>query len=400
MAKRRGSGEGGLFQRADGMWVGSVEVAGPEGKRAQKRVYAKTRAACRDKLKALQDDIEQGHVPVSSKVTVGKWMRHWLDTIHGPTVRPNTRDFYDEAIRLHITPHIGTRPLGKLTADDVRGMLRDIESSRNRQRAHQTLNLGLKAAVVDKLLKYNVCEAVAKPGHTAEVRQAFSAADAKRIIRAGLNTAHPTRWAAAFLTGARQAELLGLEWSRVNLDEGWVDLAWQLQQLKKAHGCGGTCGRDRPSYCPQARWDFADGFEYRECYRSLVFTRPKTAAGTRVIPLLPAMVEMLKLEQDRGPNPHNLVWHHDDGRPIAPKTDRAAWQQLLIDAGVTTPGKPIALHSARHSTATLLQDAGVPQETRMRLMGQSSEAAHRGYIHVDQSQVRAALTNLSGLLDA
>lgn len=40
MAKRRAAGEGGLFQRADGMWVGSVEIRSMDGVRRQKRVNA------------------------------------------------------------------------------------------------------------------------------------------------------------------------------------------------------------------------------------------------------------------------------------------------------------------------------------------------------------------------
>ena len=94
------------------------------------------------------------------------------------------------------------------------------------------------------------------------------------------------------------------------------DFAWQLQQLKRVHGCGEPdsdkkypCGRnDRPGYCPQAHWDLPDGYEYRECYRSLLWTRPKSSAGTRIVPIVPPLLAMLKQRAKRtGPNPHNLV---------------------------------------------------------------------------------------------
>lgn len=399
-----------MFQRADGIWVGSVEIPSEDGKRRQKRVYAAKWAACKQKLKDLRDDIEAGFIPVSGSATVATWMPHWLDTIHGPTVRPKTKQFYDSAIRLHIVPAIGSKKLKDLTPEHVRGMLRSVDSSRNKQQAYQTLQLGLKAAMVNGLVKRNVCEAVAKPKHLTNTRDAFTVDEAKLIIRTAIEVeasrdiskgepALATRYAAAFLSGARKAELLGLEWNRVDLDNGVMDLSRQLQQLTKAHGCGGTCGKARPSACPQAHWNFEDGFEYWECQGSMVWTRPKTATGVRVVPIIPGLVEMLRKHAELvEPNPHGLVWHHPDGRPISEKDDHTAWQKLLRQADLTAEGETIPLHSARHSTATMLQAAGVPEEVRMQIMGQSSVAAHRGYVHVDQTQTRAALANLGELL--
>lgn len=419
--KRRAAGDGGLFQRADGMWCGVVDIPTSDGSRKQKRVYSKDYGNARDKLDELKRSVEQGIIP-STTMTVGKWLDYWLTEVHGPHVRPKTYQFYEEAVRIHLKPAIGKKRLDRLTPQDVRVMLGTVNTPRNKQRAHQVLSLALKAAVVDGMVIRNVCEAVRKPKHLPAARSAFTAAQARTIIRAAIdheakldaNPGEPavaTRWAAAFLTGARQAELLGLEWSRVDLERGTADFAWQLQQLTKVHGCGepapdGTypceinrAKRARAAYCPDARWDFEDGFDYRDCYKSLVWTRPKTRTGKRVVPLLPGLVEMLRVHADRSePNPHDLVWHHPDGRPVSPTTDHELWQALLVEAGITAKGVTVPLHAARHSTATLLLESGVPEEVRMAIMGQSSVAAHRGYIHVDQTQARTAIGHLSDLL--
>src|SRR5699024_10458174 len=102
-----------------------------------------------------------------------------------------------------------------------------------------------------------------------------------------------TRWASALWTGARPAELRGLTWDRVDLDAGVFDLSWQLKQMSKTHGCGarkddGTwpCGRKRVSYCPSARWEFPAHIEYRECSGAMIWTRPKTGAGLRIVPIV------------------------------------------------------------------------------------------------------------------
>jgi integrase len=379
-------------------------------------VYAAKYKDCKQKLKELRDDIEAGFIPVSGSATVATWMPHWLETIHGPHVRPKTKQFYEAAIRLHIVPAIGSKKLKDLTPEDVRKMLRSVTASRNKQQAYQTLQLGLKAAMVNGLVKRNVCEAVIKPKHLTKTRDAFTVDEAKTIIRAAIDIeasrdatqgepAVATRYAAAFLSGARQAELLGLEWNRVDLEKRTMDLSWQLQQLKKVHSCGAPvagmypCKRVRPSYCPDAKWDFEDGFDFRPCYKSLVWTRPKTQSGVRKVRIIPGLAAMLREHQKVAePNPYGLVWHHTDGRPLSPTDDHELWQHLLQTAGITAEGETIPLHSARHSTATMLQAQGVSEEVRMKIMGQSSVAAHRGYLHIDDTQTSAALDTLGELL--
>lgn len=410
MSKTRRSpyGDGGLFKRADGMWVGTVEIPSADGRRRQKRIYSKHKAEAKRKRDDLRAEVAKGIIPVSSTTTVAVWLRRWADEIKKPHVRPNTFDWYDEAIRLHITPHIGTRKLKLLTPEDVRFMLRQASTPANAQRAHKTLKMALKDAMTEGLIARNVAEAVERPKHLKQTRGVLASDAAKTVIRAAIKlddeagAALATRWVAGFLTGARPAELLGLEWDRVDLDAGLLDLSWQLQQVDKAHGCGdkqgdaNPCGKRRASFCPQARWDLPADFEYRECVGTLLWTKPKTAAGTRIVPIVePLRVMLEKHRQRAGPNPHNLVWHRPDGRPLTRHDDARYWGAVLAAANLPK----VDVYAIRHSTATLLQELGVAEETRMAIMGQSSVAAHRAYIHVDQShQAKTALGKLEGLL--
>jgi hypothetical protein len=51
MAKRRGNGEGGIYQReSDGKWCASVDLGFVNGKRRRKVIYGKTRKEVADKL--------------------------------------------------------------------------------------------------------------------------------------------------------------------------------------------------------------------------------------------------------------------------------------------------------------------------------------------------------------
>jgi integrase len=411
--KRRTRGDGALFKRkSDDMWVGGVEIPSADGRRRQKRVYAKDFKTAKRKLDELRAEVAKGIIPVSSTTTVAVWLRYWVDEIKKPNVRPNTYDWYEEAIRLHIVPHIGTtKKLKALTPQDIRDMLAKANTPANAQRAHKTLKLSLKGAVVEGLIGRNVAEAVAKPEHVKQLRGALSVDDAKLAIRTAIDLQErhsdetapllATRWAAAFLTGARPAELLGLEWDRVDLDTGLFDLAWQLQQVDRAHGCGEPtgdaypCGKKRPTFCTNPQWELPASFEKRECLGSLLWTRPKTSAGTRIVPIVAPLRAMLEQHRDvAGPNPHNLVWHRLDGHPITRHDDGGQWR-IVLDAAKLPH---VDVYAARHTAATLLQKLGVPEETRMEIMGQSSAAAHQMYVHVDKTQTRAALDKLEQLL--
>jgi integrase len=255
-------------------------------------------------------------------------------------------------------------------------------SDRFAQLAHAVLGKALKQATVEGLIPRNPMDAVEPPRYVPKTRQAFSAEIAAHIIATAYRHSDEmvaTRMAMAFLTGARRGELLGLEWDRVNLDEGWIDLAWQLQRLPKDYAPG-------------------PGVEARRIAGTLWWTRPKSEAGKRVLPIYhlpPLMAALAGLYGHIQPyNPHGLVFHHDDGRPISPEEHYADWKALLQAAGVAH----VPMHTIRHTTTTLLRKAGVPLDIRMRITGHSSVEAHSAYVHLEREDDALALGNLSALM--
>ncbi|MGB9303496.1 MAG: N-terminal phage integrase SAM-like domain-containing protein [Mycobacterium sp.] len=150
--------------------MGTVEIPSADGRRRQRRVYAKQKAEAKRKRDDLRAEVAKGIIPVCSTTTVAVWLRRWADEIKKPHVRPNTFDWYDEAIRLHITPHIGSRKLKLLTPEDVRFMLRQATTPANAQRAHKTLKMALKDAMTEGLVARNVAEAVQRPKHLKQTR--------------------------------------------------------------------------------------------------------------------------------------------------------------------------------------------------------------------------------------
>lgn len=378
------NGFGSIYKRADGMWIGAISIPGEDGKLRRKTVSAKDRNALLEKFSKLRAEIDAGVVVLTPASTVGVWLDHWLEDIVTPHKTPMTVRSYEQVIRLYIKPHIGTKRLNRLTADQVRSMEKAAQkkSPRFAQLAHAVLSKALNQALKDGKITRNPILAVDPPKYLPKVRSAFSAQVATRLIQTAFARGHieGTMFATAFTTGTRRGELIGLEWDRVDLEKGIVDLGWQLLRMKKD-------------------WVKPEGFEARQLGTStLWWTKPKSKAGSRIVPLLPLMVEALKAlkKLDTGENPHNLVWHHADGRPITPETFHAAWKELLTEAEVDDA----PAHSVRHTCATLLQAAGVDDQTRELLLGHSSAAVTRAYVHIDTTRQRAAVGGLAELMPA
>lgn len=404
--KRRGKGDGTLFKRADGLWVGGIEIDTADGNRRRKTVSSKNRNEALRKLRELKAMVDAGIVPGTGSVKVSKYLDEWLVKVHRNRVKPSVYPGDRRTVNNHIKPHIGGRRLDRLTPQDVRNMVTDVQTSstRNAQRAYALLRTALEDAVRDGLVGRNVVRAVDPPKHVGKVHPAFTPPVSLHIIRtaeASSDETWATRWAAGFMTGVRESELLGLEWDRVNLDTDLLDISWQLQDLQKAHGCGAPvdgkypCGRVKMSFCPQAHWDFPPGFEYRLCARNLVWTRPKTARSTRGIPIIPPLHVMLeRLRDSDGFNPHNLVFHHPDGAPITQSQDQKAWKALLIRAGIPHARQ----HTLRRTAATLLRAAQVDEQTRMELFGHASADVQRMYAGPGLELSRAAMGKLADIL--
>jgi integrase len=411
---RRGPGDGTLFKDSRGYWVGGVEFPpGPNGKRRYKRVVRKDRNEAIKALRKLQADVASGNIATTPDTTVAKWIDYWLTNIQRNRVKPSTFKSYEATARLYVIPNLGEKKVSRLTPADVRSMLAALQGSttrrgnsgtRNAQKAHQLLHKAIADAVREGIVTRNVANIVDKPAHIKTKRGAFSFEVSTHIIKTAIeagNDMWAARWMLGFTTGERECEVLGLTWDRVDLELGEIDTSWQLQPHQKTHGCGQPqdgsypCGYKRVSFCPQAHWDFPPGFEWQPCEGTLIFTRPKSAAGIRRVPLTAGMLAALRiLKSNEGRNPHNLVFHHSDGKPISQDQDQKAWKHLLERAGVQHVGQ----HVMRDSCATLLMESGVDGHIVQSILGHSDVVTTRGYQHVNLALARSALTNLNALI--
>ena len=160
MGARRGKGDGSIYRRQDGVWIGAIELGWINGKRSRRVISASTRGEVVKRLRALQLVIAQGITPASDRLTVGEYLNGWVTNRIPGTITTRTESLYERAVKIYIEPSIGKLRLNRLTPSDVTRMLQDLESKgyspATRRMARATLRRALRMAEQDGILLRNV----------------------------------------------------------------------------------------------------------------------------------------------------------------------------------------------------------------------------------------------------
>jgi integrase len=160
VARKRGSGEGGISRRKDGRWEGRYTVDTPSG-RERRSVYGKTRKEAAQRLAqaiATKDGAVHRAVP---GVTVRGFLVQYEDAIRD-TVKRRSLETYQDIARLHLIPAFGSTKLENLTREQVQRMYSEKRdgglSAARVRRIYGVLCSALNCAVRWRLVGHNVCK--------------------------------------------------------------------------------------------------------------------------------------------------------------------------------------------------------------------------------------------------
>lgn len=399
--QRRAKGTGSVYQRSsDNMWCAVIELPREGTKRRKKMIVRARKQDVLTEKRRLEKELARAGDLVTSSPTLAMWLDTWIDRKSRSSLKPRTATTYRGYIDRYIKPTIGRIRLDKLTAAHVErlhdAMTTQGLSSTTALQAHRILAKALTDAERAGKVTRNVATLTDAPRKAYAPRDALTADEARTLLLSvASDPAQAAGWAVALLAGLRQGERLGLTRDAIDLDTGILTVSWQLQRLKWQHGCRkAPCGLT-PTRCPERTVAIPSDQEAKRVHGGLWMTRPKSSTGWREVPLAAPLHAALTLYLEQTtPGDQGLIFHNADGRPIDPSRDSAAWHAALDAAGLP----PVPLHSARHTTSTLLFKLGVTEQTRMKILGHSSAAVTRNYTHVADEETRDAMVRLGGLI--
>jgi integrase len=234
--KRRIKGEGSLFfNKTKGLYIARAIVGyHPDGRVRYKECSGRTKIEALEKKREAEKKGARGLD--KEKTTLGEYLDRWLTDAVKPSVEETTYASYERCVRKHIKPRIGGFPLGELSATHVQGFFAELHkdevSGGNAKKVGEVLSSALEQAVRDGLIPVSPASSVTKPKAERKEIQPFTSEEVKRILAAAASHRLHALFALAAGTGAREGELLALNWSDVDFKEGTLSIRKSLAQVK------------------------------------------------------------------------------------------------------------------------------------------------------------------------
>jgi integrase len=403
--RARANGEGSIFPYRNG-FAAYVWVTKPDGKRTRKYVYGKTRELVHDKWIKLHQQAKAG--PVATSVpTVAAFLTYWLSEIIEPNRAPLTYATYETFVRRYIAPGLGTKRLDRLHSRDVQTWInqvartcqccaqgKDAARAKDKRRCcsvgrccgatpstrtvsdiRATLRAALSHAQAEDLITKNPASAVTLATVRRRRGKSWTSDEARKFLESARRDADPlyAAYALVLVVGLRKGESLGLTWDNVDLDAGELTVGRQLQRVR-----GQLLHRDT-----------------------------KTQASDAVLPLPDICVAALRLRKAQRVEARSLagkLWHESDmvfttryGTPIEPRNFQRSWQARCTNAGL----RPITVHDARRTCASLLADLDVHPRVAMQVLRHARfSVTMEIYTQVSSKATREALKRLGDSLDS
>ena len=371
MGKRRPSGDGMVRKREDGRWEGRIVIGHKEnGDPIFRYLSAGSQKALVERLNRERNIYQGVDLTEDSRMTLGEWLDRWLEERVAPSVRESTLESYRYHIRHHIKPRLGSKPIGKITADDVQKLYREVQncgriqedpvwghalSGSTVRRLHGVFHLAMDAAVRAHLIPKNPTEGVTLPKKETVPKQVLNDAQLERFMKEVQND---PIWHDFFYTelttGLRQGEICGLMWSDFDEAHGTLSVRRTLHIQK-----GGR----------------------------LVAGETKTGTGKRTITLPPSTAGLLA---QRKKSSYSQWIFPNPLRPEQPANPNAAYNHLktlLKRAGLPS----IRFHDLRHTFATHALASGVDAKTLSGILGHTQASFTLDtYTHVTGDMQRQA----------
>jgi integrase len=291
---------------------------------------------------------DRGERVVSSNATFAEIAQAWLEA--QTQLRPRTREWYDVALRRHVSPRLGSRRVSTITEDDVARLVAEMragvyyEEQQGRlvkkQRASGYAGWTIRGVLVplSRVLTFAVrrgllaanpvsrLERGERPKVGRREKRVLSAEEIAALLDASL-PGYRTLLATAVYTGLRQSELLGLTWRDIDFQAGVIRVRRQLDRKRG-------------------------------------YAEPKTPQAVRDVVLAPALGKLLR--EHRLASNHSLdndpVFANAAGRPFEHRNVQArGFDKAAERAGINQDGngrRKATFHDLRHTYASLLISQG------------------------------------------
>ena len=341
-----------------GTWEIRIELprdAGGKRRFKYETIAAKNQTEAKRILRKRQLQYDDKNYVEPSSQTLEEYLLFWLDSLDSfNTVRPKTLSRYEEIVKKHLNPALGSVSLAELQPIQITRYYK--ESLRNGRRQtkgglsnttvrqhHSVLRRALESAVRQKLIPENPAASAERPKENPKQIRSLTIEELTALLqRLASSYIHTPSYLGA-MTGARQSELLGLKWVDIDFDNGYIYINRALH------------------------WGQNTGWYFDEKLKSKSAKRTIEVEGE-------VMEYLLKVRNEQDLNKALLGESYQDYGLVCCKADGSPLISYNVSRRFTTIAKSLGLkdvtfHVLRHTFATQLLAAGVPVNDVSKLLG-------------------------------
>ena len=238
----RSKGTGSIYKRIRNgktVWEGRVSAGYDPGtgKRVTKYVYGATQKEVQVKIRDMTHAMDHGTYHEPSKISVAEWCDEYIETFAKDTLKPLTVTKYEATIRNHIKPAIGAMKLKDVTGMDIQKMINTkTRAGLNPKTVKDIAGLAskiFKTAYMEELIDVNPCTRLRTPKASESEIHPLAQEEIPAFLDAIEDQRFRNAMAIQLFGGLREGELLGLSWDNVDVKNGILRIAQQVQKHGK-----------------------------------------------------------------------------------------------------------------------------------------------------------------------
>lgn len=336
----------------------------------------------------FEERVNNGDVLRTGKMTFEQFIPKWLkgyarQNMGGYTIKNTMSN-----IKAHLLPEFGLVRLDQIKTIHLVTFFAELKRKDGKEMATNTkLNI-YKAAksVFDaahawELIASNPMDGVQRPSQSKKEKKAirskkknYSIEETYLVLEAMYKL--PTRWRLYFtgsiLGGFRRGELLAIEWSDLDFDNGLIWIDKQITFDEDGTVIEGEVKTDESEdWVAMPRW-------YMEELKAYELEWKK---------------EKLRCRNWEGED-KQYIFHSGQGKPYYPSTATTTWSKFLERNGLPH----ISLHGLRHTAGNILRDMGADMKTIQERLRHTKLATTADiYTHRNSNINRAAADKLESL---
>ncbi|NQV22123.1 MAG: site-specific integrase [Rhodospirillales bacterium] len=349
--------KGHIRKRGLKSWAIKVELPRDPvtGKRRTKwHTVRGTKRQAEIELTRLLHEINTGQYAEPSRMSVAQYLEHWLETYAQHNVSGKTFERYEQIVRSHLVPGLGSLKLAHLAPMHVQEYLANglangrVDgkgglSPQSVKHHYRVLSQALRQAVRWQVLARNPCASVDPPRVPRREMAILDHQQAAQLLKSAEPRPEYVAVLLALTTGMRRGEILALRWSDVDLNGRTLAVRQTLEQTRAG----------------------------------LNFKQPKTPRSRRAISLASIAVQALhrhriaqateRLRLGPAYIDNDLVNARPGGSPMNPHGLTYAFSELAKRNGLS-----VRFHDLRHTHISHLLAAGVHPKIASERAGHAS----------------------------